>query len=33
MRIVKKDLLDKIVIADRTDLINFPYFILFQIQD
>ena len=33
MTAVRKDLLNKIVIEHRTDLVNHPYFILFEIQD
>lgn len=30
---VRKDLLDKIVVEHRTDLVNHPYFILLEIRD
>lgn len=33
MMVVKKDLLNKIVIEYKTDLVNYSYFIFFEIQD
>lgn len=33
MTAVRKDLLDKIVIEHRTDLVNHPYFIFLEIRD
>lgn len=33
MTAIKKNLLDKIIIEHKTDLVNHPYFILFKIRD
>ena len=33
MTIVKKDLLDKIIIEQKTNLVNYPYCMLLEIRD